>query len=208
MKTREEALRYGSSFPDTYQEAPFHDPNWQLVRVKKSKKAFLWTYEKDGYININLKVDAEWRDLWRKTYKAVLPAYHQNKEHWNTVILDGSIPDDVIKMMIAENYDLITDSPTKRIYEAVKKIPKGQVATYADVAEMAGDRKMARAVGNALHKNPDPSTIPCHRVVNSKGELAGEYAFGGAWKQAQILESEGVEVIEGKVNLEKYRIKL
>ena len=208
MKTREEALRYGSSFPDTYQEAPFHDPNWQLVRVKKSKKAFLWTYEKDGYININLKVDAEWRDLWRKTYKAVLPAYHQNKEHWNTVILDGSIPDDVIKMMIAESYDLITDSPTKRIYEAVKKIPKGQVATYADVAEMAGDRKMARAVGNALHKNPDPSTIPCHRVVNSKGELAGEYAFGGAWKQAQILESEGVEVIEGKVNLEKYRIKL
>ena len=207
MKTREEALSYGLSFPDTYQEAPFHDPNWQLVRVKKSKKAFLWTYEKDGYININLKVDAEWRDLWRKTYKAVLPAYHQNKEHWNTVILDGSIPDDVIKRMIAESYDLITDSPTKRIYEAVKKIPKGQVATYADVAEMAGDRKMARAVGNALHKNPDPSTIPCHRVVNSKGELAGEYAFGGAWKQAQILESEGVEVIEGKVNLEKYEIQ-
>ena len=49
MKTREEALTYGMSFPDTYREAPFHDPNWQLVRVKKSKKAFLWTYEKDGY---------------------------------------------------------------------------------------------------------------------------------------------------------------
>ena len=208
MKTREEALSYGLSFPDTYQEAPFHDPNWQLVRVKKSKKAFLWTYEKDGYININLKVDAEWRDLWRKTYKAVLPAYHQNKEHWNTIVLDGSIPVDVIKRMIAESYDLVTDSPTKRIYEAVKKIPKGQVATYADVAEMAGDRKMARAVGNALHKNPDPSTIPCHRVVNSKGELAGEYAFGGAWKQAQILVSEGVEITEGKVNLKKYRITL
>ena len=166
----------------------------------------MWTYEKDGYININLKVDPEWRDLWRRTYKAVLPAYHQNKEHWNTVILDGEVPDDVIKRMIAESYDLITDSPTKRIYEAVKKIPKGKVATYADVAEMADDRKMARAVGNALHKNPDPSTIPCHRVVNSKGELAGEYAFGGAWKQAQILESEGVEITDGKVDLEKYRI--
>ena len=208
MKTREEALTYGMSFPDTYREAPFHDPNWQLVRVKKSKKAFLWTYEKDGYINLNLKVDPQWRDLWRKTYKSVLPAYHQNKEHWNTVVLDGSIPDDVIKRMIAESYDLVTDSPTKRIYEAVKKIPKGKVATYADVAEMAGDRKMARAVGNALHKNPDPSTIPCHRVVNSKGELAGEYAFGGAWKQAQILVSEGVEITEGKVNLKKYRITL
>lgn len=208
MKTREEALTYGLSFPDTYREAPFHNPNWQLVRVKKSKKAFLWTYEKDGYINLNLKVDPQWRDLWRKTYKSVLPAYHQNKEHWNTVVLDGSIPDDVIKRMIAESYDLVTDSPTKRIYEAVKKIPKGKVATYADVAEMAGDRKMARAVGNALHKNPDPSTIPCHRVVNAKGELAGEYAFGGAWKQAQILESEGVEITEGKVNLKKYRITL
>ncbi len=208
MKTREEVLSYGLSFPDTYREAPFHDPNWQLVRVKKSKKAFLWTYEKDGYINLNLKVDPQWRDLWRKTYKSVLPAYHQNKEHWNTVVLDGSIPDDVIKRMIAESYDLVTDSPTKRIYEAVKKIPKGKVATYADVAEMAGDRKMARAVGNALHKNPDPSTIPCHRVVNSKGELAGEYAFGGAWKQAQILESEGVGITEGKVNLKKYRITL
>ncbi len=149
----------------------------------------------------------EWRNLWRKAYAAVLPAYHQNKEHWITVVLDGSIPDDVVKRMIAESYDLVTDSPTKRIYEAVKKIPKGKVATYADVAEMAGDRKMARAVGNALHKNPDPSTIPCHRVVNSKGELAGEYAFGGAWKQAQILESEGVEVANGKVDLAKYRIK-
>ena len=102
--------------------------------------------------------------------------------------------------------DIVTDSPTKRIYEAVKKIPKGKVATYADVAEMAGNRKMARAVGNALHKNPDPSTIPCHRIVNSKGELAGEYAFGGALKQAQILESEGVKVVDGKVDIEKYRI--
>ena len=110
--------------------------------------------------------------------------------------------------MIDESYDHVSGCPSKRIYEAVKKIPKGKVATYADVAEMAGDRKMARAVGNALHKNPDPSTIPCHRVVNSKGELAGEYAFGGAWKQAQILESEGVEVAEGKVNLDRYRIKI
>ena len=207
MKTREEALSYGLSFPDTYQEAPFHDRNWQLIRVKKSRKAFLWTYEKDGFINLNLKVDPQWRDLWRRTYTAVLPAYHQNKEHWNTVVLDGSIPDDVIKRMIAESYDLVTDSPTKRIYDAVKKIPKGKVATYADVAEMAGDRKMARAVGNALHKNPDPSTIPCHRVVNSKGELAGEYAFGGAWKQGQILQSEGVEIVENRVNLEKYRFR-
>ena len=204
MKTRDEVISFGLSFPDTYSDTPFRDTNWQLVREKKTKKAFLWTYEKDGCININVKVDPEWRDFWRSAYRSVIPAYHQNKEKWNTVILDGSIPDDDVKRMIAESYDLVTDSPTKRIYEAVKRIPKGHVATYAQVAEMAGDRKMARAVGNALHKNPDPSTIPCHRVVNAKGELAGEYAFGGAWKQAEILKKEGVESENGKVDLKKY----
>ena len=65
-------------------------------------------------------------------------------------------------------------------------------------------QKMARAVGNALHRNPDPASIPCHRVVNSKGELAGEYAFGGMWKQAEILREEGVVSENGKVDLKKY----
>lgn len=204
MTTREEVLEYGLTFPWTYIEAPFHDDNWQLVRVKGSRKAFLWTYEKNGYINLNVKVDPEWRDLWRSTYKSVVPAYHQNKEHWNTIILDGSIPADDIKRMIAESYDLITDSPTKRIYEAVKKIPKGSVATYGQVAELAGDRKMARAVGNALHKNPDPEGIPCYRVVNSKGELAGAFAFGGEDAQASLLRADGIEVIDNKVDLKKY----
>ena len=184
MIRREDALAYGLSFPGTYQEAPFHDPNWQLVRIKGSRKAFLWTYEKDGHINLNVKTDPEWRDFWRNTYASVIPGYHLNKEHWNTIILDGTIPDTDIKRMIAESYDLVTDSPTKRIYEAVKKIPKGKVATYGKVAEMAGDKKMARAVGNALHKNPDPNGIPCYRVVNAKGELAGEFAFGGRGAQA------------------------
>ena len=108
--------------------------------------------------------------------------------------------------MIAESYDLIADSPSKRIYEAVKKIPKGKVATYGKVAEMAGDKKMARAVGNALHKNPDPDSIPCYRVVNSKGELAGEFAFGGKGAQAKLLMADGIEVIDGKVDLKKYGI--
>ena len=108
--------------------------------------------------------------------------------------------------MISESYDLVTDSPTKRIYEAVKKIPKGHVATYGKVAEMAGNPRMARAVGNALHKNPDPEHIPCFRVVNAKGELAGEFAFGGAGEQAKLLEADGIEVEDGKVDLKKYGI--
>ncbi|MBE5917907.1 MAG: methylated-DNA--[protein]-cysteine S-methyltransferase [Pseudobutyrivibrio ruminis] len=204
MKTREEALSYGLTFPYTYQEAPFHDQNWQLIRVKPNKKAFLWSYEKDGQVCLNLKCDPEWRDFWRRTYDAVLPGYHQNKEHWNTVVLDGSIPDEDVKRMIAESYDLVTDCPTKRIYEAVKRIPQGKVATYGQVAAMAGNPKMSRAVGNALHKNPDFENIPCYRVVNSKGELADAYVFGGAGIQQKLLEADGIEVQNGKVDLAKY----
>ena len=202
---RKDILNYGLSFEDTYQDAPFHDINWQLVRYKGNKKAFLWTYEKDGYINLNVKVDPDKAYFWRNAYKSVIPGYHQNKMHWNTVILDGSIPYKDVKLMIAESYDLISDSPSKRIYDAVEKIPYGRVATYGQIAEVAGDKKMARAVGTALHKNPDPDNIPCFRVVNSKGELAGEFAFGGAGAQARLLEAEGIEVIDGKVDLKKFQ---
>ena len=208
MKTREEALAYALSFPKTYQEAPFHDNNWQLVRVEGSKKAFLWTYEREGYINLNVKADPQWRDFWRSTYASVIPGWHQNKDHWNTIILDGTVPEQEIQRMIAESYDLVTDSPTRRICEGVKKIPRGKVATYGQVAEMAGNKKMARAVGNALHKNPDPEHIPCYRVVNSKGELSGAFAFGGAEEQANRLRADGIAVINNRVDLVKYGMKL
>lgn len=204
MTTREEALEYGLSFPGTYQDAPFRDDNWQLVRVKGSKKAFLWIYEREGKINLNVKADPEWRDFWRSAYEAVIPGWHQNKEHWNTIILDGSIPEKDIRRMIKESYDLVTDSPSKRIYEAVKRIPKGKVASYSQVAAMAGNPRMCRAVGNALHHNPDPENIPCYRVVNAKGELSGAFAFGGADEQERRLAADGIPVINGKVDLEKY----
>ena len=87
------------------------------------------------------------------------------------------------------------------------KIPKGYVATYGQIAEMAGNPRMSRAVGNALHKNPDPLPIPCFRVVNSKGELAGAFAFGGGKAQEELLRADGVEVVDGKVDLEKYGMK-
>ena len=204
MKTREEVASFGLTFPDTYMEMPFKDTNWQLIRVKDSKKAFIWIYEREGFINLNVKVSPEWRDFWRNAFKSVVAGWHQNKEHWNTIILDGSIPEKDIKNMIAESYALITDSPTKRIYEAVKQIPKGKVATYGRIAELAGDRKMARAVGNALHKNPEPDGIPCFRVVNAKGECSGSFAFGGPDAQAKRLREDGIEVVNNRVDLEKY----
>ena len=94
----------------------------------------------------------------------------------------------------------------EKIYAAVCRIPKGKVATYADVAAMAGNPRMCRAVGNALHQNPYYGIVPCHRVVNSKGRLAKAFVFGGENVQAEMLRAEGVEVAGDKVDLEKYRI--
>ena len=67
----------------------------------------------------------------------------------------------------------------EKIYEVVRNIPEGRVATYGKVALLAGNLRWARVVGYALHKNPDPSTRPCHRVVNREGRVAEVFAFGG-----------------------------
>ncbi|MBQ1507342.1 MAG: MGMT family protein [Ruminococcus sp.] len=91
-----------------------------------------------------------------------------------------------------------------RIYEATLKIPCGKVATYGQIAAAAGNFRAARAVGNALHKNPAFGVIPCHRVVNSKGRLAPGFAFGGSEKQKELLNAEGVEVVGEYVDLKKY----
>ena len=204
MNTREEALAYGLSFPDTFQKAPFRDQNWQLVYYRGNNRAFLWTYERNGLICLNMKADKEMLFFWRQVYPSVQPGWHQNKDHWNTILLDGTIPDRDIRSMIEQSYILVSDSPTRRIYEAVQKIPKGKVATYGKVAEMAGNPRMSRAVGNALHKNPDPEHIPCHRVVNSQGRLAEAFVFGGVNIQEQLLREEGVDVKDGKVDLYRF----
>ena len=107
MKTREEALNYGLSFPKTYLDAPFHDNNWQLVRYKKNNKAFLWTYIRNGYVCLNVKADPDKAVFWRDAFASVLPGYHQNKEHWNTIVIDGSIPEEAIRQMIQDSYNLI-----------------------------------------------------------------------------------------------------
>lgn len=82
------------------------------------------------------------------------------------------------------------------IYEAVKKIPKGRVATYGQIAVLIGRPKASRVVGYALHANPQPGVIPCHRVVNRFGKLTPAFAFGGIDAHKALLEGEGVEVDE------------
>ena len=93
----------------------------------------------------------------------------------------------------------------ERVYEYVKIVPRGKVVTYGQVAAAIGAPRCARQVGWALHVNPEPGVIPCHRVVNREGRLAPAFAFGGEAVQASLLEAEGVEVVGGYVDLNKYR---
>ena len=94
----------------------------------------------------------------------------------------------------------------EKIYEQVKKIPKGKVASYGQIALMAGNPRWSQVVGYALHSNPEPGVIPCHRVVNKEGKLAKSFAFGGKNVQRDLLVSEGVIFLdEDTVDLEKCR---
>ena len=79
-----------------------------------------------------------------------------------------------------------------KVYEAVRRIPKGSVATYGQIAEAIGNRRISRVVGYALHVNPEPGVIPCHRVVKRDGEVSSAFAFGGANRQVELLRAEGV----------------
>lgn len=91
-----------------------------------------------------------------------------------------------------------------KIYDVVKQIPYGKVATYGLVAELAGNKRWSRVVGYALHANPDPENIPCYRVVNRMGEVSKAFAFGGSNKQIELLKAEGIEFIDGRVDMKKH----
>ena len=217
MTTREEALKCALALKNTSSDRPFHDPNWVAVRRRENRKIFALVFEKDGRIWINVKVDPEWRDFWRNAFSSVIPAYHMNKERWNSIILDGSVPDKEIRRMIGESYDLVgrKDGSGKKekmsdfardVYRAVAGIPRGKVATYGQIARLTGNPRAYRAVGNLLRKNEEPGAYPCHRVVNGQGRMAPDFAFGGPDEQAKRLTAEGVEVINGRVDLKKWQM--
>lgn len=89
-----------------------------------------------------------------------------------------------------------------RIYDVVRKIPRGRVATYGQVALLAGNPRWSQVVGYALHVNPDPASIPCYRVVNRFGEVSSAFAFGGGSRQRELLEADGVPFLpDGRVDL-------
>lgn len=85
----------------------------------------------------------------------------------------------------------------EKVYAAVRLIPRGSVATYGQIARAIGNPRLARVVGYALHVNPQPGIIPCHRVVKRDGEVSAAFAFGGANRQVELLKSEGVAFLDG-----------
>ena len=93
----------------------------------------------------------------------------------------------------------------EQIYLVVQTIPRGKVASYGQVASLAGNPRMSRVVGYALHVNPDPEHIPCYRVVNRFGEVSSAFAFGGGNIQRELLAADGVEFdSEGRVKKEYF----
>lgn len=112
MKERSEVIKFCEQLKDVYEDEPFHDPNWMIMRHKENKKVFAWIFEREGYVWVNVKCDPEWREFWRNAYQSVVPAFHLNKKYWNSVILDESIPTKEIERMILESYDLT--KPTKK----------------------------------------------------------------------------------------------
>ena len=99
----------------------------------------------------------------------------------------------------------MNQSAFEKIYEVVKQIPYGQVATYGQIAAIAGNKRWARVVGYALHANPNPDEIPCYRVVNKEGKVSDAFAFGGVNRQVALLKAEGVEFIDGHVDMKRYQ---
>lgn len=118
--------------------------------------------------------------------------------------------------MIKSNYQMRLSYPyisnikeermKEKVYYYLTTIPKGKVVTYGQIAEYLGNKKFARVVGNILHMNPDSLRYPCFKVVNQKGELAKNFKDGIAIQKDRLI-LDGVEVIDNKVNLDKYQWK-
>lgn len=93
----------------------------------------------------------------------------------------------------------------EKVYQLTRQIPKGKVATYGQLARLAGKPKAARAIGLFMRINPDAPHTPCHRVVAADGSLTGYSAEGGIKKKKQMLQNEGVHFVSDKVDLMRSR---
>lgn len=96
MTDRKEAIAYCLTLKGAYEDYPFHDPNWCVIRHKSNHKVFAWIFNRNGHVWINVKCDPSGGSLERDL-PSVVPAYHLNKKHWNSIILDGTVPKKKLK---------------------------------------------------------------------------------------------------------------
>ncbi|MEG0546920.1 MAG: MmcQ/YjbR family DNA-binding protein [Oscillospiraceae bacterium] len=106
--TKQDVISYCLSFMGVYEDAPFHDDTI-AIRCKKNKRIFALILNRNGEVWVNVKASPEWIDFWRNTYKSVVPGFHMNKSHWNSIILDKTIPKEQIELMIKESYALVAE---------------------------------------------------------------------------------------------------
>ena len=113
MTTRDEAIVLCLSFSDAYEDYPFHDPNWTVMRHKTNQKAFALIFEHGGILWINVKAKPEDGEFWKKVFPAVVPAYHMNKEHWIGILLDGTMKEGDISGLISDSFHLTAPKKKK-----------------------------------------------------------------------------------------------
>ena len=106
LLSRSDIVDYCLTFAHAYEDYPFDDTNWTVMRRRDTRRGFAWIFERDGRVLVNVKCDPDDALAFRNAYASVLPAYHMNKVHWNSIVLDGTVPDDVIRGMISASYDL------------------------------------------------------------------------------------------------------
>ena len=208
------------------------DPAWQ-EHVRKMDGAVL--YEKRTYPKeIEIALEQLMAALIYRHYTRILDGETEQEvlkwiiRMWQTVLMAARTEGDMtlreleetVRMfsgeieysdenpqMLTEFLNCETTEFEDRVYAYVRSIPKGKVATYGDVAKAIGCPGGARAVGNALHRNPDPDWTPCFRILNSRGETAEHFGDGGREGQKRRLEEDGIRVVDGKVELGGYRVK-
>ncbi len=114
MRTVREAIDACLALPDAYEDYPFGLDSWAVLRHHTNQKMFASVYEREGKVWINVKAEPNWGDFWKTVYPAVVPAYHMNKLHWISIILDGSMTDEDIFHLIDDSYRLTAPKMKKR----------------------------------------------------------------------------------------------
>ncbi|MDR2751336.1 MAG: MmcQ/YjbR family DNA-binding protein [Clostridiales bacterium] len=116
--TRQEIIDYCLTFPAAYEDYPFDEmpgeDSTTVMRHRTNKKSFALIMNHNGKLHLNLKCDPLEADFLRQAFKGVMPGWHMNKEHWNSVVLGMDVPEDEIKRQIENSYDLIKPKLRKR----------------------------------------------------------------------------------------------